>query len=70
MPPAPGIIPSLVSGRPTEAEEAKTRRSVESASSKPPPRATEATALMMGTGKLERVWNVERRLVRNSLVLS
>lgn len=63
------MMPNLVSGRPIDAEAAKTRRSVERASSKPPPRATEATALMVGMGKLERVWNVERRLIRNSLVL-
>lgn len=45
------------------------RRSVARASSSPPPSAVEETALMVGTGRTESMWRVERRVVRKALVL-
>ena len=48
---------------------ANTRRVVARASSRPPPRATEAMAEMVGMGRVERVWRVVRREERKSLVL-
>lgn len=69
MPPAPGIMPSRVSGSPTCAVDAKTRMFVERASSKPPPRAMEEIALIVGTGRAERAVNVPRRVERKAAVL-
>ena len=69
MPPAPGMIASLVSGRPTVALEARRRKVLLRASSKPPPRASEEMALMVGMGRRERVVRVVRRVVRKVLVL-
>lgn len=59
-----------VSGRPTEAVEAKTRKVVARASSSPPPRAREETALMVGMGRAERAVRVVRRVRRKWLVLA
>lgn len=39
------------------------------ASSRPPPRARELIAEMVGTGRAERVVRVDRRFVRKSAVL-
>jgi hypothetical protein len=47
----------------------RTRKCVERASSRPPPRATDEIAEIVGTGSEAREPNVARRLVRNSLVL-
>lgn len=69
VPPAPGRIARRVSGRPTVAVEARTRKCVDRASSRPPPRATEEMAEMVGMGSAERVVNVSRRLARKSAVL-
>lgn len=69
VPPAPGMMPSRVSGRPTWAVEARTRRCVQRASSRPPPRAVEEMALMVGMGRAERAVKVARRLVRKADVL-
>lgn len=69
VPPAPGMMPRRVSGSPTAALEVRTRRWVERASSRPPPRAREEMAEMVGTGRLERAERVPRRLERNSSVL-
>lgn len=69
MPPAPGIMASLVSGRPTTLDEPKTRRWVHRASSRPPPRAMEEIEEMVGICKAARSRNVARSLVRNSFVL-
>ena len=69
MPPAPGMIPSRVSGRPTVAVEAKTRREVARASSRPPPRASEESAVRVGIGSVERAVRVARRWVRKVVVL-
>lgn len=69
VPPAPGMIASRVSGNPTTAEEAKMRKVVARASSRPPPRAMEETALMVGIGRWERVERVWRRVVRKWFVL-
>lgn len=63
------MIPNFVSGSPTEAVAATTRRSVARASSNPPPRATDATAEMVGTGSVSMAWKVERSVVRKALVL-
>jgi hypothetical protein len=49
--------------------EVRTRKSVERASSRPPPRAREEMALMVGMGRVERDLNVSRRLKRNWAVL-
>lgn len=69
MPPAPGMMASRVSGRPTMAEEPKTRKCVHRASSRPPPRAREEMEEMVGMGRVERLVNVVRRVVRNWFVL-
>ena len=63
------MIPRRVSGKPTMAREAKTRRVVERASSRPPPRAMEETAEMVGMGRVERVVRVWRREERKEFVL-
>lgn len=69
MPPAPGMMPSRVSGRLMVALEARTRKVVLRASSKPPPRAREEMALMVGMGRAEREVRVLRRVWRKWLVL-
>lgn len=69
VPPAPGMMASLVSGRPTVADDANTRKVVHSPSSSPPPRAVEAIAEMVGMGKLASSVNVDRRSLRNCFVL-
>lgn len=51
------------------AKEPKTRRWVQRASSRPPPRAVESTAEIVGIWRVERVWNVARSFLRNSFVL-
>jgi len=63
------MIPNLVSGSASVAVDAKTRRSVASASSRPPPSASDETAAMVGTGRVSMAWRVERRVVRKVLVL-
>ena len=45
------------------------RKVVLRASSRPPPRAREETALMVGRGRDERVVRVSRRAVRKAWVL-
>ena len=50
VPPAPGMIPSVVSGSPTFTCAAATRRSHTSASSRPPPNATPLSAAITGFG--------------------
>lgn len=70
VPPAPGIIPRRVSGRPTIALEESTRKCVERASSRPPPRATDEIADTVGIWSSERAVKVARRLVRKSVVLT
>jgi hypothetical protein len=62
VPPAPGMMPRRVSGRPTIAVDARTRMCVQRASSRPPPSAVEEMALMVGMGREERALNVLRRL--------
>ena len=69
MPPAPGTIPSRVSGRPTVAVDAKTRKVVVRASSRPPPKAVEDMALRVGMGRWAIAVNVARRVLRNCVVL-
>lgn len=69
VPPAPGMIASLVSGRATVDVEPKTRKVVVRASSRPPPNATEETAEIVGMGRRERRVNVSRRVVRKCFVL-
>ena len=49
VPPAPGRIPSPVSGWPSRADSPATRRSQARASSHPPPRAQPVTAATVGT---------------------
>ena len=51
------------------AVEARTRKVVLRASSKPPPRAREEMALMVGIGRAERGERVVRRVGRKWLVL-
>ncbi|CAM5728216.1 hypothetical protein SALBM311S_07318 [Streptomyces alboniger] len=50
MPPAPGIRPSRISGWPSLASSAAIRKSAQSASSQPPPRAYPVTAATTGLG--------------------
>jgi len=69
VPPAPGIIPSRVSGSPTTALELRTRKWVERASSRPPPRAMEEIAEIVGIGRAESEVRVVRRLRRKAAVL-
>lgn len=69
MPPAPGMIASRVSGRPTIAVALKIRNVVQRASSRPPPRATEERDVSVGIGRAEIRVSVERRVVRNWFVL-
>jgi hypothetical protein len=69
VPPAPGIIASLVSGRATVDVDPKTRKVVVRASSRPPPNAPEETAEIVGMGRKERRVKVSRRVVRNCFVL-
>jgi hypothetical protein len=69
VPPAPGIMPRRVSGRAICAVEERTRRCVQRASSRPPPRAREEIAEMVGMGRVERAVKVVRRLRRNAAVL-
>jgi hypothetical protein len=49
--------------------DARTRRCVHRASSRPPPRAVEEIALMVGMGRAERVVKVVRRFERKAVVL-
>lgn len=70
VPPAPGMMPRRVSGRPTWAVEARTRKWVQRASSSPPPRAVEDMALIVGMGRAERALKVLRRLKRKADVLA
>jgi len=70
VPPAPGIMASLVSGSATVDVEPKTRKVVVRASSRPPPNATEEMAEIVGMGRRERRVKVSRRSVRNCFVLS
>lgn len=60
---------SRVSGRPTDAVEAMTRKLVQSASSRPPPNAVLLMAEIVGTGRVERRVKVARRVFRKSRVL-
>ena len=54
VPPAPGMMARFaVSGRARTASAAKTRKVVERASSRPPPKAEEEIALMVGMGRFE-----------------
>jgi len=69
VPPAPGIIARRVSGRATRAVEAKMRRLVVRASSRPPPRAREERAVRVGMGRVEMEVKVARRAVRKAVVL-
>jgi hypothetical protein len=69
VPPAPGRIPNLVSGSPTWAVDARTRICVQRANSRPPPRAREEIALIVGIGREERAVKVLRRLERKAAVL-
>lgn len=58
-----------VSGRATVAQEAKTRRCVVRASSRPPPKAREEMAVRVGMGRAEMERKVPRRPCRNCAVL-
>ncbi len=58
-----------VSGSASAAVDAKTRKVVARASSRPPPRAREETALMVGMGRAESCVRVVRRVCRKWLVL-
>lgn len=64
VPPAPGMIASLVSGRASEVLEERTRKLVHSASSSPPPRAGPEMDEMVGIGRAARRLKVRRREVR------
>lgn len=70
VPPAPGMMARRVSGSPTVAVEAKTRKLVASASSRPPPKAVLEIAEMVGIWRVERRVSVALREVRNVWILS
>ena len=65
MPPPPGMMARRVSGRATVAVELKTRKWVQRASSRPPPKALLEMAEMVGMGSWARRVNVERSFPRN-----
>lgn len=67
--PAPGIMARRVSGKATTAVEARTRKSVHNASSRPPPKAELATAEMVGIGRVERRVKVLRSFERKAATL-
>jgi hypothetical protein len=67
--PAPGIMARRVSGSATTAVDARTRKSVHRASSRPPPKAELATAEMVGIGRVERRVKVWRSFVRKEATL-
>lgn len=69
VPPAPGMIARRVSGRPTVAVDARTRKLVQRASSRPPPKAVELMAEMVGMGRVERRVKVARRDLRKAATL-
>lgn len=69
MPPAPGMMASLVSGNATVAVELKTRKLVLRASSRPPPNALLDIAEMDGIGSWDRRVNVPRSFARNTATL-
>lgn len=69
VPPAPGMMPSFVSGSATDAVDARTRRCVQRASSRPPPSAVEEMAEIVGIGSVESAVKVLRRWERKSAVL-
>lgn len=69
VPPAPGMIASLVSGNPTVAVDARTRKLVQSASSSPPPNAVELMAEIVGMGRVDRRVNVPLRFLRKAATL-
>eukprot|EP00213_Chloropicon_mariensis_P001614 CAMPEP_0197482526 /NCGR_PEP_ID=MMETSP1309-20131121/55989_1 /TAXON_ID=464262 /ORGANISM="Genus nov. species nov., Strain RCC998" /LENGTH=113 /DNA_ID=CAMNT_0043025045 /DNA_START=71 /DNA_END=412 /DNA_ORIENTATION=- len=56
VPPAPGMIASLVSGSPTTASWLPTLKSHARASSNPPPSAMPSSAAIVGTGILCIAW--------------
>jgi hypothetical protein len=58
-----------VSGRATVADEARTRKSVHNASSRPPPKAELATAEIVGMGRVERRVKVLLSLVKKAATL-
>lgn len=63
------MMASRVSGSPTCALAATTRKVLLRASSRPPPSAREAMALMLGTGRAESAARVARRVARKARVL-
>jgi len=63
------MMAKRVSGRPTVAVEAKTRKLVHSPSSSPPPKAVLLMAEMVGMGRVERRVKVLRSFLRKSLTL-
>lgn len=69
MPPAPGMIASLVSGSATVVVEPNTRMCVVRASSRPPPNAGAARADIVGIGRFWIEVRVPRREVRKLEVL-
>lgn len=70
VPPAPGMIASRVSGSATVVVDAKTRRCVVRASSRPPPNAGAARADMVGMGRVDMEVKVPRREARKLAVSS
>jgi hypothetical protein len=70
VPPTPATIASRISGWLTMAVEPKTRKDVHRPSSRPPPRAREQMAEMVGMGRVERLVRVSRRWARKNFVSS
>jgi hypothetical protein len=63
------MMPRRVSGRPTAALDERTRKCVDRASSRPPPRARDEMADMVGMGRAAREVRVVRRVRRKAAVL-
>ena len=66
VPPAPGMIARPVSGRPKRAYWVATRRSVQSASSQPPPNAGPSTTEIVGQGIYSSIVNVSLSFLTKS----
>mmetsp|Transcript_15583 Transcript_15583/g.35109 ORF Transcript_15583/g.35109 Transcript_15583/m.35109 type:complete len:230 (-) Transcript_15583:37-726(-) len=70
VPPAPGMMPRAVSGRPRMALAPATRISHARASSNPPPSAAPSMTAMVGKGVVAMAWKVPRSLLTKATTSS
>ena len=68
VPPAPGMMPSRISGWPSLALSPATRRSQHRASSQPPPSAKPVTAAMTGLGMRATAVNADCSAAERSTI--